>query len=248
MSVVGGQAGAVGLIEGVPPPSPALLQALAGLRPVRLRRPGRSLLVVGGLSLAWGGLWLSQLPRRADLRYLPLAWWALIGLGWLLAFAAPLALALTPRRGAVLPDAGRAGTVAAAAALAMVALGLWLTPDAPGHTVVPAGAALAASLAGCFAFALLIALVPLLAGALALRRLLPVGGARLLAATGAAGGALGGLLLHVACPVGGGLHVGVAHGGAVVAATLIGTAVGATFDRWGRWDRWNHRDRRDHRS
>jgi len=58
-----------------------------------------------------------------------------------------------------------------------------------------------------------------------------VGSWRVAAALGAAGGALGGLTLHFICGFGGGLHVGLAHAGAVVLGAGIGALVLSPFLR-----------------
>jgi hypothetical protein len=215
-----------------PPPSPELLAAVANGGRVRTRRPARALALVALASLAYAGLWLLLLPVRRDLPYLPHLWWGVVALAWLGGFVAPLTLAIVPRRRAVLPDSGRAGAVAVAAASLLAVVGFALTPAAPPHTGIPVGApALARSIAHCFAFGLAFALVPLVAGALALRKLLLVGGARLVAAVGAAAGAFGGLVLHLVCPLGGAWHVGCGHAGTVVAAAAIGAVVGALLGR-----------------
>jgi hypothetical protein len=74
---------------------------------------------------------------------------------------------------------------------------------------------------------LLFALPPLVIAALALRRLVLTGSLRAGVGLGAAGGALGGLLLHAICPVGGALHAGLAHGG----SAAVGAAVGVLLAR-----------------
>jgi hypothetical protein len=68
------------------------------------------------------------------------------------------------------------------------------------------------------------ALPCLLVGLLVLRRLAPVGGARLGLALGAAGGALGGLVLHFICPIATAGHVVLGHVGGMAVAALLGTA------------------------
>jgi hypothetical protein len=118
------------------------------------------------------------------------------------------------------------------AALALIALGLVAAPGAPGHTLVVHDAhEEAAGILRCMTFGLMVALLPLTFALVALHRVLLVGSTRLMAAAGAAGGALGGLTLHVLCPVGGGLHVGLGHGGAVAVAALLGAGIGAIADR-----------------
>jgi len=62
-------------------------------------------------------------------------------------------------------------------------------------------------------------------GAIFLRGTLPVGSRWIAAALGAGGGSLGGLMLHLHCPITDGLHVGVMHGGVVAVAALLAAAL-----------------------
>jgi hypothetical protein len=209
-----------------PPLSGALLDAVAAMRPVRTRRPLLALVVVGLLSAAWASVAPIAFRLRPDLPYLPRAWWIAVALAWFGGAGALLFLAIVPRRRTVLPDGVRAGRAALLAATALVSLGLFFTRDAPPHTILLQGAhALALGVARCTTFAVVVALVPILVGLAAVRRAVLQGAWRFGAAFGAAGGALGGLVLHALCPVGGGLHVGIAHGGGVVAGALLGAAI-----------------------
>jgi len=72
-----------------------------------------------------------------------------------------------------------------------------------------------------------VAVVFLIAGLLALRRLVPVGGSRVGMALGAAGGAMGGLLLVFICPFASAAHVVGGH----VAGMVLAAAVGAIMMR-----------------
>jgi hypothetical protein len=204
-----------------PPPGGALAAALDDLHPVRTRVPGRSFVVVLAVSLVSAAIAVALAGVRPDARALPL-WW-LLGMGGLWALAGPflLARAILPPAGQVLPDAARAARSAAVIATALILLGLFGSVDAPGVT------AHASSFLGgfwhCTKTTLRIVLPVLLAGGLVLRHLHPMGAGRIAAALGAAGGAWAGLVLHVICALGGGAHVGLAHGG----ATVIGAAMGA---------------------
>lgn len=214
--------------EPTPPPiSPTLRAIVAGARPVRTRRPMRTFALLAGASLAYLVLWLTRLHHRRDLGYLPLAWWGALALVWLGGFLLPLGLAVVPRRGAVLPDGGRAGSVAIGTAAVLFAIAFLLTPAAPPHTLIPIGpAATSWAIRHCMSLGVVVSLGPILAGLFVLRPLLIVGGARLMGAVGAAAGALSGLMLHVICPIGGGMHVGFGHAGVVVASGLIGALLG----------------------
>jgi hypothetical protein len=209
-----------------PGPAPTLLHELADLRPVRTRAPGRTLLTVAIAASIFPLHAFLQFPLREDLSALPMAWFIPVALLWLGGFLLPLARALRPRRGQVLPDNGAAGRAALAAALLLTAASLF-TIDAPGHTIMPA-----ASWAGfsdafwhCVSFGLRILLPVLLAGTVALARVMVVGAPRLGAAIGAAGGALSGFVLHALCPVGGALHVVSAHAGAVLLGATLGALI-----------------------
>jgi hypothetical protein len=198
------------------------------MQPVRTRVPARTLVLVLAVGLVWPVL--AVLHRtRADLPFLPLAWVVVMALAWAAGVVAPLVAALLPRRGEVLADAGRAGRVAAACASILVLLGLVATVDAPGVTVMPPS--FAHGWWHCVSYALKVAAPVLIVSAVVLRRLHPVGSWRVAAALGAGGGALGGLTLHFICGYGGGLHVGLAHAGAVVVCAGIGALVLSPFLR-----------------
>ena len=109
-------------------------------------------------------------------------------------------------------------------ATALLALGLFATANAAGVTVVPENswAAFASRWSHCTAFSLSAVVPLLLVGGLAQRHIFPVGGVRIAAALGAAAGAAAGLALHFVCPIGGGLHVGLAHAGGVTLGAGLG--------------------------
>jgi hypothetical protein len=208
-----------------PPPAQALEALVASMKAVRTRVPVRTLVSVAAaaLVLPFGALWV--LPLRRDLSRLPAAWVVAMAVAWLAGFVAPLALAFLPRPGQVLPDSARAGRMAITAVLVLMVAALLLTADVPGRTIIPGSTWAEFSLRWwhCVSFSLKI-LVPLVVlGSVALRRAAVLGAGKLGAAVGAAGGALAGLTLHFICPYGGGLHVGLAHGGSV----LIGACLGA---------------------
>jgi len=211
-----------------PPASAALLEAVRTMQPVRTRVPIRTFALILGVGLIWPAV--TVLGRtRADLPFLPVAWVAAMALAWAGGVVAPLVAALLPRRGEVLADAGRAGRVAAVCASLLVLLGLVATVDAPGVTAFPRS--FASGWWHCVSFGLELTAPVLIASAVVLRRLHPVGSWAVAAALGAAGGALGGLTLHFVCGYGGGLHVGLAHAGAVVVGAAIGAAVLSPFLR-----------------
>ena len=208
----------------MPPPNAALLAAVAGMKPVRTRAPGRTALTLlaGGVVIVAGCLLMYG--TRADLSALPVGWVAATALAWVMALLAVLLPAVLPRRGEVLPDAGRARRATLFVICSLVILGLGATVDAAGAILMPE-----ATLSGfgrlwwhCTKTSLLTTLPFLVLAGLLLRRLFPVGGGAVAAALGASGGAIAGLSLHFTCPVGGGLHVGLAHGGGVAVGALAG--------------------------
>jgi hypothetical protein len=205
-----------------PPASRALTAAVAQMAPVRTRVPLRTLVILVAVQLACAALVFGPLGHlRPDIHALPLPW--VLAMGALLAAAGPflLARATLPARGQVLPDPTRAGRSAIAVAFGLVLVGLVATVDADGVTRVPPS--FWSGWWHCTKFALRITAPVLLAGAVLLRHLHPMGAPQIAAAVGAAGGAWAAFILHLVCPFGGGAHVGLAHGGAAV----IGGALGA---------------------
>jgi hypothetical protein len=160
-------------------------------------------------------------------------WWVLgVGLAWAAVFVGLLARTFLPRRGDVLPDISGSFRTAIVGTLGLIALGLAFTIDAPCCTIVPASrwGDFIRAWWHCVSFGLRISLPTVVVGALLLRRLVWVAGARMGAALGAAGGALAGLTLHLLCPIGGAWHVGLAHGGGVpVGATAGALILGLAF-------------------
>jgi hypothetical protein len=200
------------------PPLSRLLEAeLAQLTPVATRRPVRQLALVVALSLIYGAGVLAMLAMRRDLHELPMYWLAGVGVAWLAGFVIPVYLALIPRDGSIMPRWKAAGASAVVGAVGFLLLGLSLHPSGP-HS---------ASLDdfnhgyGCLELGVATAIVPVVAGALFLRGTLPVGSRGIAAALGAGGGSLGGLMLHLHCPVTDMLHVGVMHGGVVAVAAVL---------------------------
>lgn len=210
-----------------PPPAPALLEAVGRMKPVRTRtRFGAFLtvLMVGAIAPAVS---LLTRPVRRDLSGLPPAWVIAGAALWAGAFVLTLAAALIPRRGDVLPAAGRAARVGAAALVALFLFALLATADVPGVSVRPEalGWSLAESCGHCLKFVLPIAALLMLGGVFVLRRALPMGARRIGLALGAAGGAVAGLALHFQCPIAGTAHVVLAHVGGMVLAALAGGLV-----------------------
>lgn len=210
----------------LPPPAPppmsrALEAELAQLAPVATRRPLRQLAMLVGVSLVYGAGLVVMLALRGDLHQLPMGWLMGAGLAWLLGFLVPVTLATVPRAGSVMPRWRLAGIASVVAAVAMIGLGLLLHP---GAVAVPGWDGVVHGL-GCLGAGLETAIVPVVLGTIFLRRALPVGSRWVAAGLGAGGGSLGGLVLHLHCPVADGLHVGLVHGGVIVVAALLAAAL-----------------------
>jgi hypothetical protein len=220
-----GQLGQLGKLDApAPPPDAALLRALDGMRAVRTRGRFGAFVAVLAVGLIGPVLLLALRPLRRDLAALSPALLVLDGALWLAACAAALAVALIPARGDVLPSAGRASRVGLWVIAALALFYLLHSLDAPGaSTPAPVGAGpLLQSCLRCIGVLLPMAAVCLIAGALVLRRVLPMGARRIGVALGAAGGAMGGLALLFHCPIAGSAHVLLGHVGGVAVAALAG--------------------------
>ncbi len=154
-------------------PSAALLASVGSMRPVRMRVPFRTLLVVAAAAVVFPTVAVAIYPLRRDLGALPPAWFAAIAVVWLAGFLIPLAAALLPRPGQVLPDGTRAQRTAVLASLTLVLTGLLFTVDVPGVTLLPA-----TRWAGfwhlwwhCVSFSLKITIPTVVVGAIVLRKL-----------------------------------------------------------------------------
>lgn len=220
----GGLLRPAGEFEEAPPPAADLLNAVGAMKPVRTRTRFGAFALVGLCGLVWPAIALGHLPLRQDLSALP-AWWVVTAASlWGLAFALSLAAALVPRRGDVLPAPGRASRLSGAAMAVVLVFVLAATAQAPGVSLRPEDLhwTLLRSCVHCASFVLEISAVFLVIGLLALRRLVPTGGPRIGMALGAAGGAMGGLVLHFICPIADTAHVALAHVGGMVLAAASG--------------------------
>lgn len=210
-----------------PPLDPALEDALADLEPVPARRPRRQFATICLASLLCGGLMLLVARLRPDLGGLPTLWLVLYCAAWLASFLVITWLVMVPGRGHVMPSWRHAGVGAVIASTGFVAAGLLFDRSAPGLSVSsePSLRSLMSHGHGCLLWGTVTSLVPVALGALLLRGTVPVGSRWAGAGMGAAGGSLGGLVLHLHCPVADALHLGVIHGGVVVAGAAIGALV-----------------------
>jgi hypothetical protein len=209
-----------------PPPAPALLAAVGSMQPVATRIPARAFATLLAVGLGTAAIAILGVGVRTDAGELPPAWLIGIGLVWFTGGPLLLGYAVLPRRGHVLPDAGRAGQAAAILAVGLLAFGFLAAPPGENRVSPP----FLTGLFHCGRLALLLILPVLIAGILLLRPVQLVGMGKVAAAYGAAGGAWAGVTLHTVCAVGGSLHVGFAHGG----SALLGAALGLLLVRFAR--------------
>lgn|GEM_PF-3321811 len=201
----------------VPPPSPALLAALANLAPVPPRRPVRSLFVVLFAGCAYPAWTVASSPLHPQPATGPVVWLMGHATLWFASFVVPLAAILVPVRGQVLPDGGRA--IRFALLTAAMIFGIGLMRDSVPHPCLPAP--LARSWLSCLLHGAKLAAPTIATGAFALRHAAQADGWRLGAALGLAAASLAGLTLHLACapcfaPA------GLPCGGFVVASAALG--------------------------
>jgi hypothetical protein len=216
-----------------PPMSEELKREVGELAPVRTRAPRRQLVAVLGLSLLYGGGILALLGTRRDLEELPLAWLVGGGALWLASYGAITWMVLVPPRAQVMPRWRLAAALSIAAAALFVAGGLMLPSSvaAVGYTYDVSPAAWFAHGRGCMGWGLAAAALPVALSAAAVRGAVPVGSRWAAAAIGAAGGSLGGLVLHLHCAIGERMHVGLVHGGVVVVAAAVAALVAPVGER-----------------
>ncbi|HEU5060122.1 MAG TPA: NrsF family protein [Kofleriaceae bacterium] len=208
--------------DAAPALSPELERELGALPPVKTRAPRRQLAGILALSLLYATGVVALAGLRRDLGGLPL--WHLVGFAalWLVSFASVSWLVIVPARGQMMPRARIAAVVAAAAAAILIAVGLFLPRSVPGlSTVYTPTISAVVERAGCIRWGLLGAALPILLAALAVRGSVPVASRFAAAALGAAGGALGGLVLQFHCPITERFHVGFVHGGLVIVTSLV---------------------------
>jgi uncharacterized membrane protein YhdT len=185
----------------------------------------RQLVLLIAISLAYGAGVLAMVAMRRDLHELPMGWLLGAGLAWLLGFVVPAYLATVPRPGAMMPRWKPAGIASIVASLAFIGLGLSIDPTGQATASAGAGWGQLWRGYGCLGTGLAAAIVPVIVGAIVLRRTLPVGSRWIAAALGASAGSLGGLVLHLHCPITEGLHVGLVHGAVVGVAALLAAAL-----------------------
>jgi len=203
-----------------PPMSPALDAELRDLTPAPPRHPARQALIASAASLVYGAIVLAVYTVRHELADLPRVWLVAYLAAWLIGFAVPLWVSIVPRKGSMMPRWRLGGALAALSSVGFVLAGFLVPRSAPTslHLGLEYGHA-------CLSMGLITAVVPVVLGTLILRGAAPVGSRATAAALGAAGGSLGGLVLHLHCPISDGLHVGVTHGGVVALAALLSAAL-----------------------
>lgn len=225
--------GELGSTEQCPPPSAELALQLDEMSAAPARRPTRQVAAVIGISLAYVGALLVALKLRRDLSYLPRTWLVLYCAAWAVSSFTLLWLAIVPARQTVMPRWRIAALAAGVATFGFVMAGLMLPRSVPGlSSIYPETARdLVSHSRWCLQWGSITAIVPIAVGILVLRRALPVGARRAGLALGAGGGALGGLLLHLHCPITDRLHLGLVHGGVMVIAAVLAALIAPRYLR-----------------
>ncbi|MFN0249689.1 MAG: NrsF family protein [Kofleriaceae bacterium] len=216
----------------VPAMSAALRAEVGDRRAVRTRLPWRQLAILVTASLLYAGGVLAILRVRADVSEVPFVWIAGVASAWFLGFTATLALILVPRRDSMFVRWGTARGLAIVVAIAFVALGLLVHPSGPSSLIYGWEHFLRGHV--CLEIGLGVALVPILIGAIAMRRAHVVKPRTIAFALGAGSGCLGGLLLHFFCKIADGPHIGLIHGGVVGVAAVVTALVVPRFIDAGR--------------
>ncbi len=204
---------------------------LGSLQPSKARGPGRELLLFGLVSLMYLGTLLGALRFRADLSALPRLWLVLYVGAWAVSFLALAYVVIVPPKGQIMPNWRVAALLGIASAVGFILAGLFIARDVPGvSSVYPATAQdLAAHGHYCLRWGITTALIPVALGVVFLRGSVPVGDRWSAAALGAGGGCLGGLMLHLHCPIADYLHLGLIHGGVVVLSGLLTALIAPRF-------------------
>ena len=202
-----------------PRKSAALASEIAASGAVRTRRPGRELALLLVVSLIYAGGVLALLHVRADVEEVPFAWLVAVALAWFFGFAATMTLILVPPRGSMLARWSAARSLAIVISVGFVTLGLLVHPRGPSSVIYGWDKFVRGH--GCLEIGLGVALVPIVIGAVVMRRGHVVRTRWIAFALGAGSGCLGGLLLHFFCRITDGPHVGLIHGGVVAVAGIL---------------------------
>ena len=203
--------------------SKSLERELASLRPVSSRRPLRQFAVLSGVSLVYAGCILAVLTTRKDIHELPTGWLVASAIARLFGFLVPCYVALVPRPGTMTHRWQLAAIAVTVASIGFVLFGLAIHPMGP--TSLEYGWERFHRGHPCLEIGLAVALVPVIVTAIFLRGAVPVGSRWILAAAGAGGGCLGGLVLHFYCRIADGPHIGLIHGGVIAVAALASAAI-----------------------
>lgn len=206
-----------------PAVGPELSREVDTIGPVKTRRPARQLAITAGAGLVYMAALVVLFKLRNDLAQLPRMWLATYLGAWFAGFIAILALVLIPARGSVMPRWRMAAIFAVAAGAAFTTGGLAMARSVPGVSFMydPTFGNVMKYGYYCLTMGMVNAAMPIGLGVLALRGAAPVRSGWIAAALGAAGGCLGGLFLHLHCPIAEKFHLGLIHGGVVVLAAVV---------------------------
>lgn len=211
----------------LPPMSDQLRRELDDLRPVSTRHPRRRIALAVVAAGLWVGGLLSLVGTRPDLAALPRPWLISYVGAWAASFVILAWGTQVPRRGHMMPRSGLFGRLGVAAGLGFIAVGLAAARSVPelSFTYEPTPGNILAHSYYCVVVGTIVASMPIVLLGLMLRGTSPSGTGWLGMAAGAAGGSLGGLLLHMHCPISNATHLGFVHGGVVLLAGGLGALV-----------------------
>ncbi len=208
--------------QAVPPMGAALRDAIANVKPVKMRRPLRDLGVFLALSIPILAGVAVLIGIRRDISEVSPLWVGSVAVIWLSSFAASSYLGFVPAKGHVRPRSQNIYQVVAIASVLIISVGLFATTSATTSITYPATFSnVMAHAPSCSIMGVTAGILPGLIALVLMRRYVPVGRLSIGLSLGAAGGSLSGLVLHLHCPISERFHVGFIHGGSLVLSALF---------------------------
>jgi hypothetical protein len=196
------------------------------LRPVRTRLPAREMVILGAGFAVWAALIALGLGLRRDLSSLPRAPYLASAAAWAAAILCALLAVVRPPRGQVLPSANVARALVVLLPLGVALTAALLLVDVPGRTIYPPN--VAHYIGHCLGIGFGVASLPVALTIYLANMRFIAARASFGALVGVAGGALGGLVLHLVCPIGGLTHLLAGH----VAGMVLGGVLAAIAARF----------------
>ena len=211
-----------------PPIGNKLSEQIEAMQPVATRKPQRELLLFVGISLPFFALLIVLLGTRRDLSSLSTPWIGSVILVWLASYLASAYIGFVPAKGHVAPRSRSSRQILIASSFVVVALGLFATQTIDGVSKTYPGTFenFVSHAGSCAMMGFGSGIIPGVIALILMRRFVPVGRTSIGLSLGAAGGSLGGLALLLHCPISERFHVGLVHGGAIVAAAFFVAGAG----------------------